>query len=82
MQCIKKCKKKKRLININILNYNIFPVKGWIFNCFECETPTSNSMILDKFEIYICKYCQKKKKINKSFEQECINQCNSLYDNI
>ena len=88
MQCINRCIKRciknniRNIININILRYNTFPVEGWIFNCFNCDSPTSNSIILDKFEIYICKSCLKEKKKNKSYKQKYINQCNCLYDSI
>ena len=83
MQCIKKCKKKnKKPFIINILCYNIFPIEGWIFNCIECELPTSNSIILDKFEIYICKSCLIKKKKDKYYKKKYIYKCRCLYSTI
>ena len=45
-------------------NKHRFPSKGWIFPCYKCFIPISNSILIKYryiiVEIYICKKCKYK----------------------
>ena len=69
------------IINIimnNIININQYklhgnqPLHGWMFKCYHCDEITSNSFILQNtnFEIYMCKTCFRKNKIDEMNKNE------------
>ena len=67
------------------------PKYGWIQKCFECESPTSNTILFHKFirndynykcHVHICKKCNKKMNNNKIFYKTIINNSYTyLYKN-
>jgi hypothetical protein len=64
-----KCFKKRSKININMYTTN-FPTDGWIFECFECNCPTGNMIVIKDFEVYICRGCLRKIKLNKKYKKD------------
>jgi hypothetical protein len=79
------CKKEKKIININTFkkHSNDFPVNGWIFPCIGlsdniCGEPISKTIIIDKYEINMCSYCQKKLNIDKNEKDKVYKICKDL----
>ena len=79
------CKKEKKIININTFKKNNkeFPVNGWIFPCIgllnnKCGSPTSKTIIIDKYEINMCYDCQKKLNIYKNEKEKVYKKCKNI----
>jgi DNA-directed RNA polymerase subunit RPC12/RpoP len=40
------------------------PKNGWIFECMECSNRTGNMIIIKEYEVYICRSCLSKIKLD------------------
>ena len=79
------CKKEKVIININTFKKHNkeFPVNGWIFPCIgllnnKCGSPTSKTIIIDKYEINMCSDCQKKFNIEENEKENVYKKCKNI----
>lgn len=56
-------KKPKPTKNIKLYTTRL-PKNGWIFECMECSNRTGNMIIIKKYEVYICRSCLSKIKLD------------------
>ena len=56
-------KKTKPTKNINLYTTRL-PKNGWIFECMECNHRTGSMIIIKKYEVYICRSCLSKIKLD------------------
>ena len=48
-----------------------------MFNCYSCNDITSSSILIEKYEVYICKRCinKIKKTDYEVFKKKCLKFC-------
>jgi hypothetical protein len=56
-------KKPKPTKNIKLYTTRL-PKNGWIFECMECSNRTGNMIIIKEYEVYICRPCLSKIKLD------------------
>jgi hypothetical protein len=56
-------KKLKPTKNINLYITRLSK-DGWIFECTECNIPTGNNILVKEYEVYICRSCLSKIKLD------------------
>ena len=57
-------KKPKPTKNIKLYTTRL-PKNGWIFECMECNHRTGNMIIIKEYEVYICRPCLSKIKLDR-----------------